>query len=196
MGQTVFPGRYIGWATMEQLNKLASLVPANVTVNLGGELIDRSPEEIAAFVLDGGIWSDYCPTPMYYQEGPGMSPLAAGFVRFLEALGAPTNFTFASFEYNPDFPRALTLLDGPPKGFVANKDAPHTRDPVPIYSSFAIRAGKGVYFYAYDAHDFVTPEAYASFIIDTLKKPQIPLWLLPLGIGTVLGGIFLKSRQK
>lgn len=195
-----------GW-----VRELASHLPSDWLVNGGGEVVDRDPSEIAAFVRAGGAWVDYCGYPMYYrQDCLGTGPCGNqwlggnGFRRFLVGLG---NLGF-SHTFMPDgfaFPRAL-LVDEPtiPQWIYPcyAPDVPHESN---VFAAFGLKppGSAGWYFYAYGVGaDGVSAGQYLQFIRQTAGLPEPPdnppgeggVNVLLALLGGVMAYLLLKGR--
>lgn len=148
----------------------------NVALNYGGEMIDRTPQQIATFVKGGGVWIDWCGWPMYSNPSTGNLG-GGGFDAFLRSLGVVATAlpasaagpVFTAFGVTPDtaaglfyFSRYL-ITDTSLSNLDTSSGRPwqvNTHAPFGTlhdflgheyygYSSFALLAGSGAYLYAY-----------------------------------------------
>lgn len=182
MGQLITPSQAIWEASDEALAVVVGNTPEHVLVNAGGEVIDRTPEELAAFISTGGVWVDYCGWPMVYIGRAGEELIhigPRGFDRFLSARGIELSYSPYPELVYPEFiyPRSLVVLGKVPAALIVNKDAPYKEgDSYSIYSNFALLSWSGYYFYAYRDVD---PVLYTNFITNTLARLNIAN-LLPM----------------
>jgi hypothetical protein len=82
MAELLYPGWISGVGPVAEL---APQIDGATVVNGGGEVIDRSPEDIVAFIQGGRNWMDYCAWPLYYQGYEAL--FGDGFARLLRAFG-------------------------------------------------------------------------------------------------------------
>jgi len=184
------------WINIEAARRLSTLIgDTNKIVNLGGEVIDRMPEEIAYLIKRGYQWIDYTGYPMYYFNTTEEWLLEDGFRRFLTALGIPSDLeiiNFWSYKYGGEYPRSLVVLQPIklPAGitFVTPTGEYSTIEPS-IYSMFALKVDRGGYYYY--AYADIPPDEYANFI----KKPsKLPL-ALAIGVPTAIGIMMYLARK-
>ncbi len=139
----------------------ASLNSKDISVKLNdeGEYTGWTYSEIASFVEGGGIWIDWCGWPLAATDTTIFVPMGdfeANFAGLAKSLGVPMGYENGppSFSAVPSgFPYVRSLcttgaVEG--QGFEANPNSISTvSGTTHCYSSFAIRYGKGAYFYAF-----------------------------------------------
>lgn len=211
----VMPANPHNGAGIPWLRELSECCPGQVgwLINGGGEVVDRDPSVIAAFVQAGGTWVDYCGYPMYYREhwsegepiedDGGYSMVTwldtlgeTGFREFLISAGNLLfDHTFWSNREGFVYPRSLVLRNGKPPWVIGSTELPHTAK---IFSAFAVQhESGGRYFYAYGVDGSgVTPGQYAQFMasvgapVEPPEEPDEPgariNWLLALGAGLLV----------
>lgn len=144
--------------------------------NDAGEVIDRTPENVANTVANGAIWIDYCGWPMYWQRsgigvglgGPGVPLGGDGMTRFLRQIyrippaygnGAGPVFEPPAGVIIPGgYSRALIISTRAQDAGIAVPSGSEFRPEHPqiardgnfawVYPMFGIPYGAGWYFYA------------------------------------------------
>ena len=195
MGKVVRPTNRNWYAPEEWIGYMADNTPSGVTINAGGEYIDRPPKEIANYVVNGGVWVDYCGWPMYGIWVPGYTQMLrdAGFQQFLKAANMSLDFTFdtkvigaAFLLTNFPYARSLRIWTSRPKWIIPNDKSPQflgnfgleLAGPTytEVYSNFAMKIGNGYYFYGYadDTGFGIEPENYSNFLYSVITAPPQP----------------------
>jgi len=166
----------------------------DLTVNAGGEYIDRKPETIAREVMSGTRWIDYGGYPMFYLNRHRNVIGPKGFVRFLNRIRvfstSPEKVHFWSFRKDFKYPRSLVAeknVNLPPWATFLSEDARRFifRIPKGIYEMFKLEAGSGEYYYAYANVD---AEKYAKYIQETTTANKI-------APRTIVNGILSLPKQ-
>lgn len=174
------------------LTELARLTPANCFINSGGEVLpaDLPPAVLAGKIAAGMVFLDYCGYPMYYIDIPAKPALKprpqsigqAGFTYFLREASIYFPHDFFADKNQFRYPRSLRILREMPQGFIPNTAMPCKTDGYPkIYSNFALKIGKGYYFYAYAHRDGYgpIPKNYAAFVQKVLAGEVRPVPVPP-----------------
>lgn len=146
-----------------------------VNLNEAGEYTGFAYSDIATFVYGGGIWVEWCGWPMAITDLTGaIGYFADNFQNLLEAMDVSAGYQAGpvSFSAVPSgWPYSRSLVSTGPvqgKGFTANPNAMNQSfgNDEYVYSSFAIRYGKGVYFYAFansNAYGLTDPTGLVPF---------------------------------
>jgi hypothetical protein len=156
-------------------NEAGEIIPARPPIRKLSFLIDPYSyiNDLASFILNGGVWIDYTDYPMYYADGSypfmGREEAFAFFCKQLGKLGIPEIDklgAFSRYDLYSDFwvrekfptfayERSLTTLRSKPSKdvFVTSDMLVDLKATVPFdergaYSMFAIRYGNGIYFYS------------------------------------------------
>ncbi|GAJ03013.1 unnamed protein product, partial [marine sediment metagenome] len=158
MAELIYPSwvSYVG-----AVEELASQIDAATIVNGGGEVIDRSPEDIVALIQGGRNWMDYCAWPLFYQEKVAL--FGDGFDRLLGAFGVDIEpyAGYGIFDFwgagegvaVDEQGREIRYLNvySPiilPEGLTFRVNGlHHTTIPVGSYSYFALETPAGGYYY-------------------------------------------------
>lgn len=164
----------------------------SVVVNGNGESPLWSEARVAAFVRSGGVYVDYCGWPFYYSGTTGGNwnqflddlgvSLGAShdFLLLTQVAGQDFAFDLSRYSWYSQYTSGGSTPTIPyPYGLatttnLANKGFPVAprfvsrlplSPPVYVYNMFAIRAGRGLYFYAYNG---IAVSTYAAFIASSL----------------------------
>lgn len=126
-----------------------------VILNEQGEYSGWPYTQIASFVQNGGIWIDWCGWPLALTDFSGFGDFPANFTNLAAALGSPMGYdqgqvSFSAIPSGWPYVRSLVVTGTPGGGFIANPNTQNiTSGSKQVYSSFAIRSGKGAYIYAF-----------------------------------------------
>ncbi len=209
------------------VSHLAAMVDAGrreVRVNAGGGDWPVSPQDLAAFVRGGGVWVDWSGWPGWGAQGNselwaqllvalGINPPPmagepggpAGFFSRHEGDAAPYA---TGFRHKYDLALHLTAPIDTLPGWVANPGTPAWVEQEPDgkttygYTSFAIRAGRGLYCYAtWTNYGDIPFEQYAKFVNSQIAALSAPVraWL-PWALGGLavagIGGIVVHRHRR
>jgi hypothetical protein len=185
----------------DQLENLLTGLSQNIVFNLCGEGLPQAydnSEAVASFILNGGVWVDYCGEPFYYQYQPASGSIAGGWTTFAEqstqllqsilsGIGdaIPISGMFESdsgiFDCTPgyQFPRGImtreNFLAAQNVTAIAKYQSSCYRlvEQLYVYGACGIKSALsgGWYFYAYDnqAGAGVSPSDFATMMISALN---------------------------
>lgn len=185
----------------DQLENLLSGLSQNIVFNLCGEGFPQAydnSEAIASFILNGGIWVDYCGEPFYYQYQPasgsitgGWTALAGQSTQLLQSIlsgigdAIPISGMFEPdtgiFDCTPGYQFSRGIMTR--ENFLAAQNVTAIAkyqsscyrlvEQLYVYGACGIKSALsgGWYFYAYDnqAGAGVSPSDFATMIIAALN---------------------------
>ena len=211
MAEIVYPS----WiSNVGPVEELASQLDGVTIVNGGGEVVDRSPEDIVALIVQGYNWMDYCAWPLYYQEHEAL--FAWGFARLLQALGVPVDLVTLASMFDFWGPGELAGVDEQgreirylnvyspiplPEGLGFRVDGIyHEMIPPGSYSIFALESAAGGYYYGswnVAPADYIALGVSAGHEVDwRVLLPQIVGAGMGLAMLGMVGGMAIKTFRK
>ena len=196
------------------VTELAPLINGATVVNGGGEVVDRSPEEVVAFIRAGYNWMDYCAWPLFYHEREAL--FGEGFTRLLRTFGV-----------NIEAYGGYGVLDfwGPGEGVAVDEQARevrylnvyspiilpqgltfrvnglyHTAIPVGSYSYFALETPAGGYYYGswnIPVDDYVALGVSPGHEVEWPRlMPQIVGGIAAIAMVGMVGSMMVKSMKE
>lgn len=208
MAELIYPSwvSYVG-----AVEELASQIDAATIVNGGGEVIDRSPEDIVALIQGGRNWMDYCAWPLFYQEhvalfGDGFDRLLGAFGVDIEPYAGYGIFDFwgagegVAVDEQGREVRYLNVYSPIilPEGLTFRANGlHHTTIPVGSYSYFALETPAGGYYYGswnISVDDYVALGVSPGHEVElSLLLPQIVGSIAAIAMMAFLGVMVTKS---